>query len=104
MKNAIKKIVSVAMAFTLLGTGMAITKIIAPQFDNSITASAASVNSTTCKHSTATRKTGQKTIYGVMYGNSFYGVKGPVAVDLYYEVYCPKCGQVFSRYTNRIYL
>jgi hypothetical protein len=41
MKNAIKKIAAIAMAFTLLGTGTAVTKTIAPQFDNSIIASAA---------------------------------------------------------------
>lgn len=40
MKKAIKKIAAVAMAFTMLGTGTAVTKTIAPQFDNSITASA----------------------------------------------------------------
>ena len=42
MKNVIKKIASIAMAFTLLGTGTAITKIIAPQEDNTLVASAAS--------------------------------------------------------------
>ncbi len=44
MKNVIKKLVATAMAFTLLGTGTAVTKTIAPQFDNSITANAV------CKH------------------------------------------------------
>ena len=41
MKNTIKKITAFAMAFTLLGAGSAITKSVAPKFDNSITASAA---------------------------------------------------------------
>lgn len=41
MNNTIKKIVSVAMAFTLLGTGTAVVKTIAPQSDNTITADAA---------------------------------------------------------------
>ncbi len=41
MKNIIKKITATAMAFTLLGAGTAITKTIAPQTDNTITASAA---------------------------------------------------------------
>lgn len=40
MKNTIKTIAATAMALTLLGTGTSITKNIAPQFDNSITASA----------------------------------------------------------------
>ncbi|MBR5683602.1 MAG: hypothetical protein IKW96_10095 [Ruminococcus sp.] len=41
MKNVIKKIAATAMAFTILGTGTAVTKSIAPQMDNSIVASAA---------------------------------------------------------------
>ncbi len=41
MKNVIKKIAATAMAITLLGAGTVVTKTIAPQFDNSITASAA---------------------------------------------------------------
>lgn len=44
MKNVIKKIASITMAFTLLGTGTAVTKTIAPQFDTSITAHATSCN------------------------------------------------------------
>ncbi len=41
MKNIIKKIAATAMAFALLGAGTAATTTITPQFDNSITASAA---------------------------------------------------------------
>ena len=44
MKKALKKLAAVAMAFTLLGTGTAVTKNIAPQANNSITAYAASCN------------------------------------------------------------
>lgn len=40
MKNAFKKLAAVAMAFTLLGTGTAVSKTIAPQTDNTLTASA----------------------------------------------------------------
>ncbi len=40
MKKTIKKLVSIAMAFTLLGTGTAITKSVSPTSDNSITAHA----------------------------------------------------------------
>ncbi len=46
MKNAMKKISAIAMAFTLLGSGTAIINNAAPKFDNSITASAASPNYT----------------------------------------------------------
>ncbi len=41
MKDAIKKISAFAMAFTLLGTGTAISNTISPKFDNSITVNAA---------------------------------------------------------------
>lgn len=44
MKNAIKKIAAAAMAFTLLGTGSAVTKTINPKFDTAITANAAYCN------------------------------------------------------------
>ena len=40
MKNIIKKISAVAMAFTLLGAGTAITKKVAPKANNNITAQA----------------------------------------------------------------
>lgn len=48
MKNAIKKIAAIAMAFTLLGTGTAITKTLNPESSNiGITADAA------CNHRNA---------------------------------------------------
>ena len=47
MKNVIKKISAIAMAFTLLSTGTAAIKTIAPQTVNTITASAAGG---TCSH------------------------------------------------------
>lgn len=44
MKKAFKKLIAVAMAFTLLGTGTTLTKTIAPQKDNTIVASATTCN------------------------------------------------------------
>ncbi|MBQ6040458.1 MAG: hypothetical protein K5705_01945 [Oscillospiraceae bacterium] len=44
MKQVIKKITAIALAFTLIGAETAITKTIAPQADNSITAHAATCN------------------------------------------------------------
>ena len=41
MKNIIRKISAIALAFTLLGTSTAITKTIAPKSDNTLVASAA---------------------------------------------------------------
>ena len=45
MKNIIKKITAITMAFTLLGSGTAIAKNVSPKSDNTLTASAA-----TCLH------------------------------------------------------
>ena len=45
MRNIAKKIAAFALAFTLLGTGTAVTKTISPDFNTAITASA------TCYHS-----------------------------------------------------
>lgn len=48
MNKLFKKIAATAMAFTVLGAGSVVTKTITPQFDNSITASAASYNYDPC--------------------------------------------------------
>ena len=57
MKNVIKKIAATAMAFAMLGTGTAITKTIAPQFDTAITANAASY----CNHVVGSASYGEET-------------------------------------------
>ena len=46
MKNVFKKLTATAMAFTLLGTGTAVTQIAVPNLANSVTASAATVYTT----------------------------------------------------------
>ncbi|HPY85115.1 MAG TPA: hypothetical protein PLS20_08800 [Ruminococcus flavefaciens] len=40
MRNIVKKVAAFALAFTLLGTGTAVTKTITPNYDTGITASA----------------------------------------------------------------
>lgn len=91
MKNVIKKIAAVAMAFTMLGTGTAITETIAPKTNNSIVASAASYAPSTCKHSGSTRKS---------YSNKWYvGTveEGVISFDVYKRyvyTHCSKCGYV----------
>ncbi len=85
MKNIIKKIAATAMAFTLLGAGTAVTKTIAPQFDNSITASAA------CSHTVGAGSAGEWKKYdtthkGWLWGNWQWWYKQPVK--------CTKCGKV----------
>ena len=72
MKNIIKKIAAVTMAFTLLGAGSVITTKISPKSDNKITAEAA-----TCQHH------GYR--YGVRRGNTMY-------------VYCGICGKLLYSY------
>lgn len=49
MKNVIKKILSIAMAFVLLGTGITVTKTFSPKFDNTIVADAASKCAHNCR-------------------------------------------------------
>ena len=48
MRKFIKKITAIALAFTLIGAETAITKTIAPQANNSITAYAATCNHCHC--------------------------------------------------------
>lgn len=120
MKSAIKKIAAVAMAFTLIGTGTAVTKTIAPQFDTSITAKAHYVDPTMCCHETATRSSSYNASVPVFVGNELQYKYVPNGTDKYgrpiskvetylapkyeyhnvpyetTEVYCKKCGQVFS--------
>jgi hypothetical protein len=90
MKNILKKVSAIAMAFTLLGTGTAITKNVSPETTTpSITASAA------CSH------------HGYRYsttGNwqTYYAYKANNVV--YYEqkrkvsVHCGSCSKVVSSY------
>ncbi|MBQ9895060.1 MAG: hypothetical protein IJM38_06675 [Ruminococcus sp.] len=58
MKNIIKKVSAIAMAFTLLGTGTAITKNVSPETTTpSITASAACSHHGYCYRSTGNWET-----------------------------------------------
>ena len=79
MKNIIKKIASIAMAFTLLGTGTTVTKTISLKSDNTIVAVAAY-----CKHKCRSytveykylTKTGEtKTIHGTKYSYKVQNMK-----------------------------
>ena len=67
MKNVIKKIASVAMAFTLLGTGAAVTKTIAPETtNNTITA------------------------YAIAYCPNHSGVRSEIHKEFWYKTYDSK--------------
>ena len=50
MKNVLKKIAAAAMAFTLIGTGSAISTSKTTKTDNSLTANAASSCKHNCRH------------------------------------------------------
>ncbi len=89
MKNVIKRIASITMAVTLLGTGAAVSKNIAPQFDNAIIANAAS-----CNHvagASARNKDGNWEYISMRKSSSLY-----YDIDIYYKmpVRCVKCGEL----------
>lgn len=77
MKNIIKKIASIAMAFTLLGTGTAVTKTISPNYGSTLTASSAN---SVCQYHHGTKRNG-KTI------NNCY-------IDNNGNKRCKCCGQI----------
>lgn len=75
MKNVIKKVSAIAMAFTLLGTGSVVTKKVAPKSDNTLKAYAY-MPPQYCNHS-----------YG---RHMVYVVVGPYIVNSYWC--CNACG------------
>ena len=107
MKNVFKKLAAAAMAFTLLGSGSAIIKDIAPQTDNSITASAA------CNHAGYRRYEGASS--GWVTTSFIYGYRKVNGVWVYKKVgenqrrtvyiYCAGCASQVSQYnqTRAIY-
>ena len=85
MKKAIKKIAAVAMAFTLLGTGTAVTKTISPKSDNTITAHAG-VPPQYCNHQCGTKDVLLRI------------VKGKAIWQYEYAVCCKNCNTKFYVY------
>ncbi|WP_303800301.1 hypothetical protein [Ruminococcus flavefaciens] len=106
MKKTLKKIAAVAMAFTLLGTGTTVTKTIAPQFDTSITAHAASCNN--ChggNYYMKTEYTDWKYVDDVLswYYNPLTGRLLPRTYKKYkrtVKIYCTNCNKVYSESTE----
>ena len=86
MKKVLKKIASVTMAFTLLGTGTVVTKIVSPKSDTTIIASAASCPR--CHDTYHAKKTRTVTVLHDAGCNYIYK---------FTETYCPHCGYVYSR-------
>ncbi|WP_294411258.1 hypothetical protein [uncultured Ruminococcus sp.] len=93
MKNVIKKISAIALAFTLIGTGTAITKAIAPLEDNTLIASAEE-NFVPCAYAHGiTHKCSE-------YQTEFYSYDYVPFVNLYYRYKvkaCAICGAVSSK-------
>ena len=77
MKNTFKKIVAVAMAFTILGTGTAITKTVAPKFDNKITVYAGGVPQKYCKHPDRFNYNRNGYVYCEACGKRLYALPAP---------------------------
>ena len=95
MKKAIKKLLSTAMAFTLLGTGTTLTKTVAPNTQKTLSAHAVQ-----CMHVTKRIDTGwvdcdYKTVwYGV--GTHTYRAYVATAECRTVTDYCEKCGITFN--------
>lgn len=90
MKNIAKKIVVCALAFTLLGTGTAVTKTITPDFDTAITASAA------CNHNMPRPKYGEWKKIGNGYG-WWYKARREI------KWYCNSCGKyLYTSYETKM--
>lgn len=87
MKNVIKKISAVAMAFTLLGTGIAATKTIAPEKDNTLTAQAY-MPPQYCSHNS-----------GIHYYYYYSYRSGNKGYDVYLKC-CNSCGTPLGYYVD----
>ena len=83
MKNAIKKISAIAMAFTLLGVGSTLTKTVAPESNNALIAHAG-VPPQYCNHSCGTKEVLIRTY---KYSNVWFRE---------YAVCCKNCNTQFS--------
>lgn len=95
MKKSIKKLVATAMAFTLLGTGINLTKTIAPNTQRTLSAHAVQ-----CMHSPKQNDTGwidcdYKTVW---FGVGIRPAQAYVATAECRTVtdYCEKCGMTFN--------
>lgn len=106
MVKILKKISAIAMAFTLLGSSTAVTKIISPQTKTSITAHAE------CMHDAGVTEYGDLQYCGKAWVNKTYYFRGePFPAQIYCDVYaipitvkCSKCGMVYSSTIKYIYV
>jgi hypothetical protein len=104
MKNTIKKIASIAMAFTLLGTGTVATKTISPKSDNTLVAQAY-IPSQNCNH-----KDGKGKVHAHEVVLCKYKVKVSSQFTEFREDYCRCCdycgkrlSEVKTRKTGQVF-
>lgn len=103
MKNIIKKISAVAMAFTLLGAGSATIKTIAPQTDNTIVAEAA-----VCRHDGRWYGSYGNWFYNPIRYNGYDSRLGNYTIELprwsrYKYTKCSKCNGIMSSEIKHTY-
>ena len=92
MKNIIKKATTFAMAFTLLGAGTNIVRVVSPKSDTAITASADGYRVKRHKHNGITARAIMR--YSPRYTN--YGVKRNCSF------YCARCGRLLNSYCEDV--
>jgi len=97
MKNILKKVSAIAMAFTLLGTGTAITKNVSPETTTpSITASAACSHHGYCYRSTGNWETYKVEAVLIKKSPKVYGVR--LYQRRLVSIHCGTCSKVTSSF------
>lgn len=97
MKKLIKKIVSIAMAFTILGAGSVITETVNPQLSNTITVSAA------CSHTVGSSSYGAWTLVEKKQWGGWFSAD--YIAHSKRTVKCTKCGKTaYTQHKNEYYL
>ena len=96
MKNALKKIAAVAMAFTMLGAGVTATKTVYPKSDNSLVAHAG-MPPQYCKHNN-----GKHITFVSDYRYNPYCNHGSGAHERDYYICCNQCGTPLSGKTTYV--
>lgn len=106
MKKLLKKISAITIAFTILGSCAAVTKIVSPQTSTSIIAHAE------CIHDAGVTEYGDLQYCGKTWVHTtipFRGEQVPANIECHVysiskTVKCSKCGTVFTSTTEYIYI
>lgn len=95
MKNTLKKVSAIAMAFTLLTAGTTVTKNFFPQFNSSLTASAIVIHTPNEDYITSHSYPGGSYGYG-SYGNGVYWIQQAIKTVNYYTYFLGYSNYYFS--------